>query len=203
MDSLIDQAVNSKKCSMCQLVKPLDQFHNQKRSKDGKQGYCKPCKQISNAKSNPIHNPVNNPLHKFSPKIQYQLKRARHNRRVLLNQADKVVGTYTLSEYRRRKRLTALLFNHCCPYCGDDLPKNEAVMDHFMPVKRGGTNKITNIIFCCESCNSAKNAKPPIRFLRYRRLLLEPFIELTKDTWERYIHEQLSERSSESISTSS
>ena len=33
----------SKKCSRCKEIKHLDEFHNQKASKDGKQGACKIC----------------------------------------------------------------------------------------------------------------------------------------------------------------
>ena len=33
-----------KKCSKCREMKPLNEFHKEKKSKDGLQGYCKPCR---------------------------------------------------------------------------------------------------------------------------------------------------------------
>lgn len=35
-----------KHCTKCQTDKPLDQFSNSKRTKDGKHGWCKNCMKI-------------------------------------------------------------------------------------------------------------------------------------------------------------
>lgn len=37
---------NGKLCPDCESVKPLDEFYNNKRTPDGKQGYCIPCWKI-------------------------------------------------------------------------------------------------------------------------------------------------------------
>lgn len=35
--------ISHKRCPDCGEVKPLDEFHNQAKAKDGKYSYCKPC----------------------------------------------------------------------------------------------------------------------------------------------------------------
>lgn len=36
--------MSTKNCAKCNIEKPLSEFHNFKRAKDGKQSYCKKCK---------------------------------------------------------------------------------------------------------------------------------------------------------------
>lgn len=38
---------DQKHCNRCATTKPLDQFHNDRRSKDGRQRRCKPCQHLS------------------------------------------------------------------------------------------------------------------------------------------------------------
>jgi CRISPR/Cas system Type II protein with McrA/HNH and RuvC-like nuclease domain len=47
---------------------------------------------------------------------------------------------------------------HKCAYCGS--PRNLTI-DHVMPKSRGGTNRWTNLITCCGSCNRKKGDKTP------------------------------------------
>ena len=39
-----DNGLPEKKCSKCDVVKQLDEFHREKNSKDGRQSYCKECR---------------------------------------------------------------------------------------------------------------------------------------------------------------
>lgn len=43
--------MDEKTCSKCKEVKPLDSFPPRKRSKDGRDGWCRPCHNISTKKS--------------------------------------------------------------------------------------------------------------------------------------------------------
>ncbi len=43
-------------------------------------------------------------------------------------------------------------FGGICAYC----PKKANGIDHVVPIRRGGTNDISNILPCCYSCNSLK-----------------------------------------------
>lgn len=44
-----------------------------------------------------------------------------------------------------------------CAYCEKDLSKNgRYVVDHIMPLGRGGTNDLDNLTVACVGCNSSK-----------------------------------------------
>ena len=47
---------------------------------------------------------------------------------------------------------------HKCVYCGNH--KNLTI-DHVLPKSRGGTNRWTNLVTCCGSCNRKKGDKTP------------------------------------------
>lgn len=45
-----------------------------------------------------------------------------------------------------------------CRYCGSE---NGFRIDHVMPISRGGTHALTNLVACCPSCNSSKRDRTP------------------------------------------
>lgn len=51
-----------------------------------------------------------------------------------------------------------------CHYCGERLelfgPRKFQV-DHFVPLSRGGTNFVNNLVLACPECNQAKANKMP------------------------------------------
>lgn len=55
----------------------------------------------------------------------------------------------------------------CCVYCGSAGPLEP---DHVIPVTRGGSNGIGNIVPSCRRCNGAKGADTAYEFIR-RQLL--------------------------------
>lgn len=46
-----------------------------------------------------------------------------------------------------------------CHYCGEEITKKNATVDHITPKSKGGTNNIDNLALCCKSCNSSKGEK--------------------------------------------
>ena len=58
-----------------------------------------------------------------------------------------------------------------CAYCGIDLTFGDPrdltayVVDHILPVVRGGTEDIGNLMPSCRSCNAAKGAKTALQFM--------------------------------------
>ena len=71
---------------------------------------------------------------------------------------------------RKPKRLAIYMRDHFrCVYCYRDLSRakpKQVTLDHILPVELGGTNEETNLVTCCESCNSRKQAKPLEVWLR-------------------------------------
>lgn len=54
------------------------------------------------------------------------------------------------------------VFEGCCAYCGEPPRKdNPIVMDHVVPVARGGTTVDFNVVPACQCCNASKHAKRP------------------------------------------
>lgn len=46
-------------------------------------------------------------------------------------------------------------YRNACYWCGEYA--NE--VDHIIPVSRGGSHKMSNLVACCKKCNSLKNIK--------------------------------------------
>jgi len=86
-----------------------------------------------------------------------------HRRRALEKAAD---GSYTsdqLQDQRTRQK-------HKCYYCKKKLG-NEWHADHVVPLSRGGSNDIYNIVITCPTCNFRKSNKFPHEFPDGGRLL--------------------------------
>lgn len=53
-------------------------------------------------------------------------------------------------------------FNYRCAYCDKDI-RDFYTIDHVIPLSKGGTHTIDNVVCACLSCNSAKKDKIPLR----------------------------------------
>ncbi|MCJ7557681.1 MAG: HNH endonuclease [Gammaproteobacteria bacterium] len=58
-----------------------------------------------------------------------------------------------------------------CQYCGEETLDGH--VDHIIPLSRGGTDSIDNLLWSCAFCNISKGAKPLDEFAEYRRQPLE------------------------------
>lgn len=67
-------------------------------------------------------------------------------------------GSHTTQEWLKK----CGLFAFCCAYCGEKKPLQR---DHKIPVSRGGTNDIANILPACKSCNAKKKHRTTAEFL--------------------------------------
>jgi 5-methylcytosine-specific restriction endonuclease McrA len=63
----------------------------------------------------------------------------------------------------------AKLQDQPCFYCGSLKSKT---IDHVIPINKGGTHSIGNLVPCCKSCNSSKHDKFIMEW-RIRRMKLE------------------------------
>lgn len=84
-------------------------------------------------------------------------RRQQHNRRAR-------IGNVTIVPYGYEDLLNRFaVFDNRCVYCGSE---NNITEDHFIPIARGGENKIENIVPACSTCNKRKNAQDPYGWYR-------------------------------------
>lgn len=48
-----------------------------------------------------------------------------------------------------------------CAYCGKELKKTEATIDHILPVSQGGETTWENVALSCSKCNCKKDNRTP------------------------------------------
>ncbi|GHF12565.1 hypothetical protein GCM10017044_03160 [Kordiimonas sediminis] len=76
-----------------------------------------------------------------------------------------------MASNRKKMIRVRLIFEQggLCYYCGiriiigDNHPR-AATLDHIVPLGLGGTNKLSNLVMACRSCNGAKGCKSEKRF---------------------------------------
>lgn len=69
-----------------------------------------------------------------------------------------------------------------CVYCG--ALGRKLVMDHFVPIAKGGRHELGNLIPVCQSCNSQKSARLPDEFLGVEGAnSVRVFLNATRETW--------------------
>ena len=85
----------------------------------------------------------------------------------------------TISSYRNRisqvvRDKVYLQDEFTCQYCSQQKTKNELVVDHFIPLKKGGDNSDENLICACTRCNGHKSDILPDIFLEKDFNFLNP-----------------------------
>jgi 5-methylcytosine-specific restriction endonuclease McrA len=61
-----------------------------------------------------------------------------------------------------------------CVYCLVDITEDTFVLDHLLPITKGGTNRKSNLVPTCPACNGRKGDGDPVQLLlmNYRNQLL-------------------------------
>lgn len=108
--------------------------------------------------------------HKYfqTPKGKAVQKRAKHKRRAKVKENG---GTWTLDEWNQ----CLVYFDYRDAYTGEPLTTTE--MEHIMPLSKGGTNNIYNIVPANKSTNASKNNSD----------LWEWYSQQPYFSWERYL----------------
>lgn len=70
------------------------------------------------------------------------------------------LGTHTNSEWVALCRA----YGGTCHYCGTKRPRGGLTKDHRIPVSRGGSDAIDNIVPACKPCNSEKSTLTETEF---------------------------------------
>lgn len=169
-----------KRCCKCNAVFPstTEYFHRSTTGKDGLYSRCKSCrlanidreyKRIYDVKwhrDNREHCAEVTRIYRQTERGIIAKRARAHNRRARKRNA---IGTHTVEElHQQLKRQKGK-----CYYCHKKLGKGRDSWngDHVIPLSRGGTNYIDNIVIACPSCNSKKNNKLPHEWAEGGRLL--------------------------------
>ncbi len=111
-----------------------------------------------------------------------------------------------LSAFRRRKKPVKFSRvniygrdKYSCQYCSVKVSINDGTYDHVVPRAQGGKTEWTNIVTCCETCNSKKGGRTPAQAkMRLRKKPIRPawvpimFVNVSQesapDAWRDYLY---------------
>lgn len=86
-----------------------------------------------------------------------------------LKKRAKMDGHFLDFELEDIRRIVREAIEHAhCPFCRGELLPGNFSADHKLPISRGGTHSIVNILICCLNCNLAKG---PIEYFEWRELM--------------------------------
>lgn len=148
-----------KTCSKCKQVKDFVQFNKSARSSNGLRSACKSCDAIYRQNYVAGNNIKKIPYSDLNPVIKEQ-RRAKSRE---WNKANKDKRALAMSKRRALQKQNGIFLitskeilkiqKSKCFYCG--MPGGE--LDHVIPLSKGGTHGIGNLVAACRSCNSSKN----------------------------------------------
>ena len=160
-----------KVCSRCQEAKPLDSFHRDKSTRDGRVGQCKACKKLADqgyflanrdhrlALMREYAKTYEPPEHVKQYRADYQRTHAaryrEHNRRRRVRVAGNPVAV--ISDTLIEAKLA--YWGWRCWMCRSETIEE---MDHVKPVARGGAHLLCNLRPTCRSCNRRKATRWPL-----------------------------------------
>lgn len=192
MKGSISSLSAEKQCASCQNLYPRSTYYFH-RDKGRRDGLCHRCKQCAKEHRRKHYQEHHEHYRKYARIHAEQCNQ--HNRKYRLSHKEKVkcynaqyraknyervlawnrrrealrrgaIGTYTIQQiqeqYERQKG--------ACYYCKVKVGKKYHI-DHVVPISRGGSNDISNLVISCPTCNLRKNDKLPHEWLEGGRLL--------------------------------
>jgi 5-methylcytosine-specific restriction endonuclease McrA len=162
-----------KRCSQCGIKRELDCFNKNSKSKDGLRPECNICRRrwrLENKdkiaqqnkawrlENREYDNATSAQWRKDNPeRYKEQMRKWRLNNKQRKGELEhrrrarkKDNGSYVVSPKDMRR------LEGECFYCGSN---ENITMDHIIPISRGGTHGIGNLVPCCLHCNMKKNDK--------------------------------------------
>lgn len=86
---------------------------------------------------------------KWREKNPEKVKIYKHERRA------RKLAVHTVPYTPDQVKYLVATFNSCCAYCG--IKSERLSIDHFIPLSKGGTETISNLVPACIQCNSSKH----------------------------------------------
>ena len=162
-----------KQCHLCKVVQPVSNFYTSKNHNDGFQSRCIPCekkyaasrrhlyverqrvlKRKWRAENKERDIESNRAYRNAHPEIWYSQARKREAK-MKQNQ------TFKISKKELKK-----LYRGPCAYCN---ATRKMTLDHVVPIFRGGSHSIGNLVPACGNCNFSKGKKLLMEWKLYLR----------------------------------
>jgi 5-methylcytosine-specific restriction endonuclease McrA len=168
-----------KTCTKCLKTLPLEMMALYRNRlvdgsvKVGVRGVCKPC----DNKSLNVEKRRESGLRSFHKKMKTPEERERYNKKCREYRAKRKSegnplkrncksDSLRVNPLKRKKMKEAVLSEKgfSCAYCGSN---EKLTVDHVVPLSRGGTSDLSNLVPCCFSCNSSKGNKTANEWIEY------------------------------------
>lgn len=194
----VDMFSITKKCTKCGVKKTIGDFYTDKTGKDGVRSVCKVCHNLdikSRIEGNPQkYTKLKSKAQKKwrDSKLEERREKGREYARAHTDQkreADKRRYWENLEASRNKERMKAhrrrvsgdvwtleeenqLItdYGFRCVYCNKKKKRKDLTLDHVIPITKGGTNSIENLVPACCFCNLSKGNKSIVFWLLQRLL---------------------------------
>lgn len=190
-----------KHCSSCKQEQDVSMFGKSRTARDGLQHFCTPCRASRNRANRislgknvkPIGPKKTKEQRNADALARYHRNKERIAKRrkdeydhiVLIERASRLrrkehqrplKNERQMRRYRVQQEKTFVilpkeiekLYSSPCCNCGSN--ENQSV-DHIIPLSRGGTHSIGNLMTLCRSCNSSKHARTLMEWRKAKSLV--------------------------------
>lgn len=172
---------NLKRCPKCGEYKPSTSayFHRDKNSKDNYAHACKTCEAAYHHQWYLTHK---NQAREKSKNWRKEHREQDRQRARSYHQNHKAEYKVRTQNYRARKYAAEGTHDNDdiiaqlnrqkrrCYYCGKHL-KDKYHADHVIPLSRGGSDDLSNLVITCPQCNHSKNDRLPSEWPKGGKLL--------------------------------
>ncbi len=168
------------RCADCETYYPAttDNFHRNRSNKYGFCAYCKACetqrkraskkhnREAANARyRKKYHSDKDFRQYAIDKSIQWQKDNPQNTANTNARRKSAISNDITKATWLHIMQST----NWTCKYCHCKLTNNNRTVDHVVPLSKGGEHSKDNLVPCCRSCNSRKNAKTPEEWERTKK----------------------------------
>lgn len=90
----------------------------------------------------------------------------RFNFSINIELGNRTISQTTTTSWNRLKGIIKRHHGDICHYCGNYAPNGQ--VDHILPLTKGGTDAVDNLVWSCEQCNQAKGDKTVEEWMQTR-----------------------------------